>query len=309
MVQTRYWLSSAAFHGLLFFVFIFLQKHEFNRAVVDSLNRTPQSIEVRSLSEKEFTQLTKQIVRAEKIPEPLLSKKTSETEAVFLSKTTQSVEKNQRAALTGSHKNSYEQKKSASSTAKSRATPQPQPTLRSLFTLTEEASDSSQNAGRSPASFGEETEDSATDDYLPNVAVGTQTLLNTKEYKFYPFFERIRDRVSQYWTRQLDSEELRMKLFEGRDISELTLTTKLIISLDTSGALVSMRIVESAGYPELDQAARYAFTSAAPFPNPPSQLFETEGNETFVNLEWRFVVTIKNDDSLRFQMSGRRIND
>jgi hypothetical protein len=54
---------------------------------------------------------------------------------------------------------------------------------------------------RSPASVGDGF--SATDEYLPEVSIAANTLLNTREYKYASFYERIRKRLKQEWERQL----------------------------------------------------------------------------------------------------------
>ena len=143
---------------------------------------------------------------------------------------------------------------------------------------------------------------SASDDYLENVAVGTQTLLNAKEYKFYGFYERIRERLTDYWynmlTAEIDGLMQSGRLFAGGDRE-----TQVLVKLDARGQLQSVNVIGSSGIDVLDRAATNAFKSAAPFPNPPSGMIESDKS---VNVRWDFVVMA--NDLHGYQVRVRRMD-
>ncbi|HPI41512.1 MAG TPA: hypothetical protein PLJ21_11950, partial [Pseudobdellovibrionaceae bacterium] len=55
---------------------------------------------------------------------------------------------------------------------------------------------------------------SQTDDHIKDIDQGLETLLNTKEYKFYSYFSRIRQQLSQHW--QPKVREKMVKIFHKR---------------------------------------------------------------------------------------------
>jgi len=138
---------------------------------------------------------------------------------------------------------------------------------------------------RGPASIKGEGE-SATDDYLEGVAVGVNTLLNTKEFVFYSFYERIREKLSHTWRTQL-SHEMDQVFANGRTLG-FDRKTKIQIELDPRGQLKNVKLLGSSGVNELDRAAINAFKMAAPFPNPPKGMVDDTGS--FVAIKWDFVV-------------------
>jgi TonB family protein len=128
---------------------------------------------------------------------------------------------------------------------------------------------------------------SATDDYLPHVAIGANTLLNTREYKYASFYERIREKLNHQWQRLVQSEMEGLYLQGVRRI-EGERITKLRIELDEKGFVTNIERYGSAGYRELDRAAIKAFEIAGPFPNPPQELLKEDGAK--VKIDWHFVV-------------------
>ena len=126
---------------------------------------------------------------------------------------------------------------------------------------------------------------SSTDDYLPSVKEGAHTSLNTREFKFYSYFERIKERLRMHWEPELRRRV--SQLYElHQTLPDHDLITKLTIILNKNGELSKIAIVKNSGYQEIDGAAVKAFELAAPFPNPPSGMIE-DGN---VYLTWSFVL-------------------
>ncbi len=128
---------------------------------------------------------------------------------------------------------------------------------------------------------------SAQDDHLENVAVGMETVLNTREYLYYTYFNRIKDKLRQRWGPKVREKVTKMAK-RGRTIaSTQTRVTKVIIVLNSQGNLVTVKIVGESGVLDLDEAAVEAFRSAAPFPNPPRGMIGKDGN---VQITWDFIL-------------------
>ncbi|MFP5519318.1 MAG: TonB family protein [Bdellovibrionia bacterium] len=129
---------------------------------------------------------------------------------------------------------------------------------------------------------------SRTDDYLRDVDQGLETLLNTREFKYYSYYNRIRKQLSQHWEGEVRARL--SKLFkEGRApaATNQDRITKVIVVLNQAGTLVKVQILSDSGVRDLDEAAIEAFRAAAPFPNPPKGLIESDGT---VKIRWDFVL-------------------
>ncbi|MCM2280380.1 MAG: TonB C-terminal domain-containing protein [Bdellovibrionaceae bacterium] len=127
---------------------------------------------------------------------------------------------------------------------------------------------------------------SATDDHL-KVAKGMQTLLSTREFVYYTYYNRIKDRLRQYWEPKI-KEKMERVMRQGRTIaSDVDRVTKCVIILDRSGTLVRVQVVGASGLVDLDEAAIEAFRAAAPFPNPPKGIVEKDG---FIRIRWDFIL-------------------
>ena len=127
---------------------------------------------------------------------------------------------------------------------------------------------------------------SSTNDYLKEVPLGDITNLNTVEYKYYGFYHRIRQKLEQFWGRSIQ-EKAGELVKEGRRVpASEELITSLQITLDHQGEIIAIKVVDSSGIQELDDAAIESFNEAGPFPNPPKGMV-VDGK---VTLEWGFVV-------------------
>ncbi|MEK6773413.1 MAG: energy transducer TonB [Bdellovibrionota bacterium] len=128
---------------------------------------------------------------------------------------------------------------------------------------------------------------SQSQDYLKNIDPGLETLLNTKEFKYYTYFNRIRRQLSQYWEPKV-REKLSTMFRQGRSIaSDQDKVTKLLIFLSPTGQLVKVQILSDSGVKDLDEAAIEAFRMAAPFPNPPKGIVDPDGT---VKIRWDFIL-------------------
>ncbi|HWU43288.1 MAG TPA: TonB family protein [Bdellovibrio sp.] len=140
--------------------------------------------------------------------------------------------------------------------------------------------------GEQEAKEGSET--SQTNDYIKDVDQGLETMLNTREFKYYSYYNRIRRQLAQHWEGRV-REKLSKMFKEGRSpaSSGQDRVTKLMIVLNDKGTLVRVQVLLDSGVRDLDDAAVEAFRAAAPFPNPPKGIIEGDGT---VKIRWDFVL-------------------
>jgi len=128
---------------------------------------------------------------------------------------------------------------------------------------------------------------SKTDDYLKNVKDGAQTMLSTREFLYYSYYNRIRGQLKQYWEPKI-KEKVKKIFAQGRNIaSDDDKITKVLIVLNNKGTLVKVQVVGESGVRDLDDAAVEAFRSAAPFPNPPAGIIDSDG---LIKIRWDFIL-------------------
>ncbi|MDG0817120.1 cell envelope integrity protein TolA [Bdellovibrio svalbardensis] len=130
---------------------------------------------------------------------------------------------------------------------------------------------------------------SKTNDYIKDVENGLETMLNTREFKYYSYYNRIRRQLSQHWESRV-REKLTKMFKEGRSPASTAgqdRVTKLMIVLNDKGTLVRVQVLMDSGVHDLDDAAVEAFRAAAPFPNPPKGIIEGDGT---VKIRWDFVL-------------------
>lgn len=113
----------------------------------------------------------------------------------------------------------------------------------------------------------------APNDHLQDVDEGEGTYLNTREFKYASFFNRVKQSVSQNWT---PTEQLRLRdptgqIYGGRDRH-----TVLTVTLDGTGRLKDAFVDKSSGLDFLDLEAIKAFERAQPFPNPPPGILASD---------------------------------
>lgn len=127
---------------------------------------------------------------------------------------------------------------------------------------------------------------SQTNDHIKDVVAGAETQLNTREFLYYTYFNRIKKKLRQHWE-PIIHEKVRGLVRKGRELaSNSSSTTRLIITLDAHGGLSRVQVVTTSGVQDLDEAAIEALKVAAPFPNPPKDLI-TDG---IVQINWDFVL-------------------
>jgi len=133
-------------------------------------------------------------------------------------------------------------------------------------------------------------------DWLPDVEdEGDTNLLNTRKFRYWDFFERIRDRVGQEWE---PGRVWRARDPTGQRYGVKSRLTVVRVTLDPEGALKHLRVAKESGLDFLDDEAQRAFAAAGPFPNPPAGLRNAQGEIEF-RFGFLFEIT-----SQRFRMRG-----
>lgn len=116
-------------------------------------------------------------------------------------------------------------------------------------------------------------------DYLPDIEdEGETNLLNTRKFRYWDFFQRVKDKISSEWDpgRVWKSRDPNGTRYGVRDRFTL-----LRVTLDPDGGLKSAGIARRSGLDFLDEEAQRAFAAAGPFPNPPTGLRNERGDIEF----------------------------
>jgi TonB family protein len=127
----------------------------------------------------------------------------------------------------------------------------------------------------------------APNDDLRDVAAGDSTALNTREFKYASFFNRMKQAVSAKW-------DPNSTLRRHGEQSALERTTVLFITLRPDGSLADAAVMKSSGLDWLDVEAVHAFEKAQPFPNPPAALVQQGA------IRFNFAFNVTNDMMGRF---------
>jgi TonB family protein len=107
-------------------------------------------------------------------------------------------------------------------------------------------------------------------DYLPDVEdEGDVNLLNTRRFKYWDFFQRVKDRVQSEWQ---PGVVWRSRDPNGQRYGIKPRLTVLRVTLDPEGAVKQLQVARTSQLGFLDDEASRAFSAAGPFPNPPRDL-------------------------------------
>jgi len=113
-------------------------------------------------------------------------------------------------------------------------------------------------------------------DYLPGVEEGENTFLNTREWKYAGFLNRIFDEVGQHWhpevSKAIEARDPTLQRFLYRDRR-----TELAVKLDGQGHLIDIHVVRESGATFLDEAVKKAWREAQPFANVPRGVLNERG--------------------------------
>jgi TonB family protein len=111
-------------------------------------------------------------------------------------------------------------------------------------------------------------------DYIKDVPKGEETMLNSKEFRYATFFNRVKRGVSDNWNP--GEVYLRHDPY-GNIYGVKDRYTVLNVVLNSDGGLSDVSVAHSSGVGFLDDEAVHAFQLASPFPNPPQGLLEGDG--------------------------------
>jgi protein TonB len=129
--------------------------------------------------------------------------------------------------------------------------------------------------------------DQAPKDYIQGMKEGEVTALNTKEFVFYGYYQRIRERLDRAWVPILRGQ-INSLYRRGRTLaSEMDYSTKVLVFMNNGGEIVKVQVVTESGAQDLDDAAVKAFNMAGPFPNPPHGIVDRNGE---IKIPWEFIL-------------------
>ena len=118
----------------------------------------------------------------------------------------------------------------------------------------------------------------APNDHLKDAEEGDGTYLNTREWKYASFFNRVKQSVGTQWD---PNSALMRRDPTGQTYSGKDRYTLVNVTLDEDGRVASISIEKSCGLDFLDMAAVESFQRAQPFPNPPPGLLEDDSKVRF----------------------------
>lgn len=234
--------------------------------------------------------LQKQIVNTENSDNKTLSK-----DAKYLSDKTQSVEQETKARQVDTfQKGGASATKTAPALSLKNLAPQKNITAQTPRTDSQENEigdlQKEQNFSQPqqpPQAAGGNIAGSANNDYLKDIKEGDKTILSTKEFVYFGYYHRIRQRLERSWKNKLQNT-LEGYMVSGRQLaSERSYVTKLVVVLDRHGRITAVKLLGDSGARDLDRAAVDAFNQAGPFPDPPSGLIDENGQ---IKISWDFVL-------------------
>ena len=107
---------------------------------------------------------------------------------------------------------------------------------------------------------------------------GETTLVNSRSFKYWDFFQRVKERVRQEWD---PVTPYRRRDPTGEVFGKKDRLTILGVVLDSNGNVERLEVIRRSGLPFLDDEAIRAFRQAAPFVNPPKGLADENGKIAF----------------------------
>jgi TonB family protein len=133
---------------------------------------------------------------------------------------------------------------------------------------------------------------------LDNVEEGDGTYLNTKEWKYASFFNRVKQSVGMHWNpgAQLRLRDPTGNIYGGRDRY-----TVLAVTLNDRGQVREIYVEKSCGLDFLDLEAIQSFERAQPFPNPPPGLVQ---GDSAVHFSFGFFLEMSGSPRMRLFRSN-----
>lgn len=123
--------------------------------------------------------------------------------------------------------------------------------------------------------------------YIQGLKQGETSALNTKEFVFFSYFERVRKQLDQTWQPMVRGQIERIYKAGRHLASQTDFTTRTLITISGKGEIVKVQLLQESGAVDLDSAAVGALNKAGPYPNPPKGLLDDNGN---AQIRWDFVL-------------------
>ncbi len=115
-------------------------------------------------------------------------------------------------------------------------------------------------------------------DHIEGIEEGDGTFLNSREFKYASFFNRLKRDVSQHWH---PMDQYSRHDPTGSIYGPQSRLTVLEVTLRPDGRVQDLRVHHTSGLEFLDHEAIEAFRRAEPFPNPPKGLQDASGVISF----------------------------
>ncbi|NCN40669.1 TonB C-terminal domain-containing protein [bacterium] len=210
----------------------------------------PRSIDVRTMKEKEFRQLVETLAAKNSL--------SPEDRAEFLGERTQRVKEQTRSNRFGSPDGGETLRDNSTA-----AFPEKLEFLKGLWKLPD-----TQERART----GAEVLEGSMDPLNSHIAVSSKTLLNTDEYVYASFFNRVKREIGPRWEPKVQKFlQTTLVLIDG------VYSTRCVFWLDRDGSLRNVELLEPSGVKELDALAVEAIWDIKTFPNPPTSLLDSTG--------------------------------
>jgi TonB family protein len=123
------------------------------------------------------------------------------------------------------------------------------------------------------------------------VPEGSETLLNTRESKYYSFYARIQEAIAPIWESSARQVPQRLKLQPG------DYRTEVLFELNPAGKLTRISVLSSSNVQDFDLAATRSIERVAEFPNPPKDLLESDDR---IRITLGFVFRLSNSGNVRW---------
>lgn len=124
---------------------------------------------------------------------------------------------------------------------------------------------------------------------IPHVKNGYFTALNTDQFTYYSFFERVNQAIRFRWVSGVRKFVREAAAPEINRLARIPAPTLLKVLLDKDGMVVKVFVIKSSGSKALDEAAVQAFYQASPLNHPPDGMIQ---DDRMVHLHFSFKVEL-----------------
>lgn len=124
-------------------------------------------------------------------------------------------------------------------------------------------------------------------EHIPGIKAGDFTFLNTDQFTYYAFYERIGEQIRNRWISLVRGYVASRTPQQKEILSQYDRQTVLEVLANPKGEIVDTILHSSSGDRQLDQIMIQAFRAAAPYMNPPQGMVEEDG---LIHLKAAFIV-------------------